>query len=249
MKAFSSRSDRRKRRACIALVVLAVAAALGLLLDRGIVRFNYPPETVRGVDVSHYQGEIDWPAIAKQDIEFAYVKATEGSGSRDERFDANWSGARASGLRTGAYHFFSYDSSGLDQAENFIATVPAESDALPPVIDVEAYGGYDARPASRADVLPQLRAMVEALQKHYGKPPVIYTTSRFYRLYISGEFQDCGVWIRDVFHRPRLPDGRRWMFWQYSSRGRLNGTHGVEPYIDLNVYFGTTEQLVSGVMP
>ena len=127
----------------IIVVIAAVAAlAVGLMVYTGSLRLNHPTQPVHGVDVSHYQGEIDWPVLAGQNIQFAFVKATEGSIYTDETFEANWAGAQAAGLRVGAYHFFSYDSDGLSQAENYIATVPVLPGALPPVIDVEFYGDY-----------------------------------------------------------------------------------------------------------
>ena len=168
-------------------VVPAVLAGLILLaaalVYTGALQLNQPPQPVRGVDVSHWQGEIDWPALA-------------------------------AGLRVGAYHFFSYDSSGADQAAHFIANVPSPPGALPPVIDVEFYGDYFRHPADRGVVVPQLRAMVDALTQRYGRPPMIYATKRSYSLYIAGGFEDCDIWIRSVLTAPRLPDGRDWTLWQ-----------------------------------
>lgn len=78
------------------------------------------------MDVSSWQGEIDWPTLAGQGLSFAFIKATEGSGFTDPRFSYNWEQARKTALRVGAYHFFSYDSPGETQADNFIAAVPRE---------------------------------------------------------------------------------------------------------------------------
>ena len=77
-----------------------------------------------GVDVSAFQGKIDWHILAGESISFAFIKATEGSGYVDDNFEDNWRKASQTDLKIGAYHFFSYDSSGLTQAENFIQTVP-----------------------------------------------------------------------------------------------------------------------------
>lgn len=93
-----------------ALVVLAAFAAgiMAYLIWNGRILLNNPSRTrypVRGVDVSHYQGEIDWVVLGQQDIDFAYIKATEGSFHIDEKFSQNWSGAALSGLAVGAYHF------------------------------------------------------------------------------------------------------------------------------------------------
>ena len=217
--------------------LLFFAAMLALtagMMYFGVWPINNPAHPVKGVDVSHYQGEIDWEALASQGLSFAFIKATEGSASVDERFAANLEGARAAGLRTGAYHFFSYDSPGAAQAAHFIETVPGLPGMLPPVIDVEFYGAYDRHPADAETVLPQLRDMVAQLRAHYGRTPVLYATGRAYRLYIEGHFDDCAVWIRNVLGVPH----EGWTFWQYTDRARLKGYSGDTPYIDMNVFSG-----------
>ena len=131
------------------LVVLAVALVLterGVLWPNRLVAAHYE---VRGIDVSSYQGDIDWPTIAKQGVDFAYVKATEGSSFTDERFEANLRGAREAGLLVGAYHFFSFESRGRSQAEHIVATVPADGDLLPVAIDVEPTGLQGGPPDRR----------------------------------------------------------------------------------------------------
>ena len=229
----------KRKTAVLGTLLILFAAAAALLFYTGIWQFNHPRQSVRGVDVSHYQGGIDWPVLAEQNVQFAFIKATEGSSFVDGFFDRNWEGARRVGLKTGAYHFFSYDSSGADQAAHFIAHVPRTADMLPPVIDVEFYGGNDKNPPPREQVVPELRIMADALEAHYGCAPILYATEKSYELYISDGFADCDIWIRNVITSPTLSDGRDWTFWQYSNRGRLKGYAGEEPFIDLNVFCGT----------
>ena len=229
----------------VAAGVAAVGIALGALLFSGALQLNHPTQPVRGVDVSHHQGAIDWPTLAGQDIDFAYVKATEGSAATDEAFEANWAGARAAGLRVGAYHFFSYDSPGAAQADHFIGTVPAEADALPPAIDVEFYGAYDRAPKPPAEVVGELADMVAALRARYGAAPVLYATRKAYDLYLTEGFEDCDIWIRSVISAPRLPKGRAWTLWQYSDRTRLKGYAGPERFIDMNVFSGTEAEFAA----
>ena len=126
----------------IAAALAALAAlTLAFLRWRGYILLPdevHPPEwQVFGVDVSTYQGEVDWASLAGQGVDFAFIKATEGSGLKDVRFAENWAGAQAAGVRPGAYHFFSYDSPGETQAQNFIETVPVTPGSLPPVVDIE----------------------------------------------------------------------------------------------------------------
>ena len=105
---------------CLVLMISA------LLIWNGVILLNNPSVKkypIRGVDVSSYQGDINWPVLASQNISFAFIKATEGSTSVDDNFEYNYIQAQKTNLRIGAYHFFSYDSSGKTQADNFIATV------------------------------------------------------------------------------------------------------------------------------
>ncbi|HEX8099092.1 MAG TPA: GH25 family lysozyme, partial [Actinomycetota bacterium] len=83
---------------------------------------------------------INWRRVRAAGIEFAYIKASEGTDVSDPRFRPNWDGARAAGLETGAYHFFSLCSPGLDQAGNFLQAAPAARDAMPPAVDLEIAG-------------------------------------------------------------------------------------------------------------
>lgn len=221
------------------VVVTAVIYAIyfGYYHVNGLRAAKYP---IHGVDVSHYQGEIDWNVLADQDIQFAYIKATEGSSHVDEKFVSNYSEARAAGLRVGAYHFFSYDSSGITQAENFIDTVESFSGMLPPVVDVEFYGNKEKNPPAPEEVYPQLQAYLDAVEDAYGMPPIIYATYESWELYIQEQFDDYPLWIRDIWKQPK--NSVDWVFWQYTNRGRLKGFSGEEPYVDLNVFVGTVEE-------
>ena len=155
----------------LALLFLAAAAlvTLGLLRWRGLILL--PDEAdpdeweVFGVDVSSYQGEVDWPVLAEQGVDFAFIKATEGSLLQDRRFAANWAGAAAAGVRAGAYHFLSYDSPGETQADNFIAAVPVTEGALPPVVDIEFYGEYLDTPPEKERVRAILDPLLERLEE------------------------------------------------------------------------------------
>lgn len=233
----------------ILLMVLtaAVAAAgiFGLLVWKKVLVPNTLPAgryPVTGVDVSSYQGKIDWQVLAGEGISFAYIKATEGSSFVDPCFAENYEQAQQTGLRVGAYHFFSFDSGGKTQAENFIAAVPAFAGMLPPAVDIEFYGEYEKNPPDREPVREQLDILLLELEAQYGIKPVLYATQKSYRQYLAGDFADYDIWIRNVYTPPLLSDGRNWTFWQYTDRGRLNGYDGKEQYIDRNVFWGSAEE-------
>ena len=233
-----------KRKILILLLLLIVLACLvPILLYVGVLHINntskekYP---IRGIDVSHHQGEIDWGKLAEEEISFAYIKATEGSGYKDEQFDKNWSEAQATGLRIGAYHFFSLDSAGATQAENFCNAVTAVEGMLPPVVDVEPYGGYkDPDKLDKEKMLSELGDFISIVESHYDMRPILYTTEEWLPV-LQERFGDYDVWIRSVYKKPN--PSVKWTFWQYSNRHVLKGYSGAERYIDMNVYCGDEKE-------
>lgn len=241
------KTKNKIRRTLIAWAIfLLIGLALYLLGWRGLLWFNMPSRKkypVRGVDVSHYQGNVDFARLAEQGISFAFIKATEGSGTVDECFAENWQNARAAGMPAGAYHFFSFESAAETQADNFCAAVPQEPDALPPVIDLEYYHGYDAQHLAPETVREMLRVMLSRLREAYGKTPIIYTTTSCYGDYLEGADlgTDYTLWIRSTLTSPPDDLTPPWTFWQYNPRGRLDGYDGDEALIDLNIFRGTAE--------
>lgn len=226
---------------CFILVVFLILRAVSFIQEYSAVPevtgdgIDYP---VRGVDVSHYQGDIDWPVLADQGIAFAFIKATEGSSHTDKNFEYNWQGANNTHLKVGAYHFMSFESSGEDQAENFISNVPAESDMLPPVVDLELYGDFINDHPSQETVDSILKPLLQELEEYYGMKPIIYTTSALYTSYVEGNY-DNDIWLADLSFPDTLPDGSDWEFLQYSFEGQLEGYSGYLPHLDLNVYHGS----------
>ena len=115
-------------------------------------RWIISPRDVIGVDISEYQADVDMEALAEQNIAFIYMKATEGSGYTDSRFRENWENAEAAGIPTGAYHFFSFDSPGKLQAENYVNTVGSIAGKLIPAVDIEYYGDKKENPPDPEEV-------------------------------------------------------------------------------------------------
>ena len=133
----------KKKLLLLASIILVILIIIITLWYNGIIIFNYPSKEkykIRGIDVSAYQGNIDWNILSNQEIDFAFIKATEGSSFVDEKFKENYENAIKTNLKIGAYHFFSYDSEGSTQADNFIKNVPKTEEMLPPVVDIEFYG-------------------------------------------------------------------------------------------------------------
>jgi len=236
------KTNRKKLLLFVTVVTFLAAVLTGLLLYNGVILLNNPSLAefpVRGVDVSSYQGEIDWSTLSDQGISFAFIKATEGSSHVDRNFQVNFELACTTDLRIGAYHFFSYDSPGETQAENYISVVSPVENMLPPVVDVEFYGDKEENLPDSENTAAELTVLLNRLEDYYGKRPIIYATEKSYRLYISGVFDGYDIWIRNVFTKPSLPDNREWAFWQYTDHAQLNGYNGDERFIDMNVYNGS----------
>ncbi|PBB43119.1 muramidase [Mesorhizobium sp. WSM3866] len=196
---------------------------------------------VHGVDVSRWQGDINWQKLRAQGANFAYIKATDGGDHLDPMFMKNWRGADAAGLKRGAYHFFYWCRTAGEQADWFIRNVPRVQGALPPVIDVEWNGESSCkRRPSRQKVLEKMQVFMDKLERHYGQRPIIYTSPDFYRDNLRGAFLDYPFWLRAVAAHPsKVYPGRNWLFWQYSGSGL---SHGVSGRIDLNVFHGDERQ-------
>lgn len=191
---------------------------------------------VHGIDVSHYQKQINWDTVARQGIHFAFVKATEGEELKDSLFQKNWSEIQRVGIRRGAYHFFHPTLSSVHQAKNYIDQVVLLRGDLPPVLDIEVTGGLP-----RPVLVERVKTWLMIIERHYQIRPIIYTNLKFYTRYLSGEFSHHPIWIaRYSWLKPWLVDGRDWHFWQYGDRGQLPGIQGD---VDFNVFRGSLAEL------
>ncbi|HEY7068564.1 MAG TPA: GH25 family lysozyme [Acidimicrobiales bacterium] len=181
-----------------------------------------------GVDVSSHQGTIDWGRVASDDIDFAYIKASEGGDFVDERFRENWAGAAAAGLDHGAYHFFTLCRSGADQAANFLRALPADPGALPPAVDLELAGNCSERP-DQASLRRELDTFLDRVERATGQTAVLYVGADFEGLYQVQDDLDRPLWHRRVLRRP---DFAGWWIWQAQDHASVDGIHGD---VDLNV--------------
>jgi len=222
-----------------------VTVAAVLLSACSTVEQAYPEPAdfpIHGIDVSKYQGQIDWQAAAKGGVRFVWIKATEGGDRNDEMFDANWNGARAAGIPAGAYHFYYFCRPVEDQIAWFKNHVPPAPDALPPVLDIE----WNAQsptcklrpPAAKIHV--DMQKFLAAMGAFYGKKPMVYTTVDFHREVLTGTLDDYPFWLRSVAGFPTKRYGNRpWAFWQYTATGSVPGVRGK---VDRNAFAGNEKQ-------
>lgn len=202
---------------------------------------------IHGIDVSKWNGAIDWSLVKKSGVAFAFIKATEGKDMLDPRFHEYWQAAGKAGVPHAPYHFYYFCSTADEQAEWFIRNVPKEANLLPPVLDVEwnpMSPTCTLRPPPET-VRSEMKRFMDRIERHYGKRPIIYTSVDFHRDNLVGAFNDYHFWVRAVAQHPEViyPD-RRWAFWQYTSTGIVPGVSGET---DINVFAGTRQNWHSWV--
>lgn len=184
-----------------------------------------------GIDVSKYQGVIDWEEAAKDEqVGFAYIKATEGQSLVDTQYLRNTQECKRLKIPFGSYHFFSTKVSPEDQLNNFLSTVRLSDQDLIPIVDVEIKGRR-----SSEQLRDDLATFCEALTKACGVRPIIYTSYNFYHTYLmGGRFDQYKIMIAR-YHpdEPMLKDGRQHILWQYTSSGRVQG---IRTRVDISRY-------------
>ena len=214
------------------LVLVCFIAAGGYLYFRAFSpdRGKYP---VRGIDVSHHQGQIDWRRVAADDVAFAVIKATEGGDHVDDAFSTNLREARAAGLAVGAYHFFTQCKTGEEQAKSFLAQLPKDQDQLLPVLDAEKMEACSDG-TTTIDVPKEVLSFLDVVERDAGCRPIIYTDANFDDVYLAGKFNTEKYWARSLFWPPDYRE-KNWVYWQYTELGQRPG---VNTPLDLDIYRG-----------
>lgn len=192
---------------------------------------------IHGIDISHYQGEIDWEELSNAMImdyplRFVIVKSTEGSTRLDKRFRDNFANAREYGFIRGAYHFWSNKSSARTQAYYFLDKVHLTEGDLPPILDIE----HKRKEQSMEDFQQDVLTWLHIVEDRYHVKPIIYTYHKFKETYLNAPvFDDYPYWIAH-YYVEKVEYKGAWRFWQYTDAGKLPGING---YVDLNVYNGS----------
>ena len=241
------------------LVVLLVASLVGYMAwiyvfspfrSKWLARYGeeiYPDGySIRGIDISHHQGEINWEKLSKATIGsegvcFVFIKATEGENFMDENFNENFYEAREYGMIRGAYHYFNPSVPAKIQAEYYLKQVHLEAGDLPPVLDIEERGTLSVEKLQKA-----AREWLDIVEHKYNVPPILYTNYKFKEAYLSSkEFERYPYWIAHYYVRNLTYKGQ-WKFWQHTDCGRLQG---INEKVDLNIYNGSMYDLKRLCLP
>ena len=214
------------------IIMIIIAGIAGVLEFSGYLYHNdilaqLAGYKTQGLDISHHQEKVNWTLVDKK-YKFIILKATEGQNFLDTDFLYNWNNARLNGFVVGAYHFFTMTSSGEAQADFYISKVPDSDKTLPPMIDLE----ISTKKYKKTEVIKHLKDMVDKLEKHYRKRVIFYVNYKTYNAYIKGEFPENRIWITDYKYFPKIEEDDRWVIWQVSKRGRIEGIPG---FTDKNV--------------
>ena len=218
--------------------VLAVVFGLCVYVDSGTAGET---ASVQGIDVSHYQGDVDWQAVSDAGIEFTFIKCTDSTGNKDSKFETNWADTKVVGIPRGAYHFFHPEEDTVAQANFFLTCFDTSVGELPPVIDVERYKDDFAKLECQ-DVLDKINAFANTVTQELKGTIIIYTNpSTWEQNMCSADIFDThGIWIAEYSETLKLDSKwEKWNFWQYSQSGNIDGIDG---NVDLNQFNGTADQ-------
>ena len=238
----------RSRAAVVGLLLVAGCAELpvgvGASVEAQKVCASGP--TTLGIDVSHWDGAIDWPKLKTAGVEFAFMKATEGTTFVDPEFANYWKDAPKAGILRGAYHFFRPAADAIQQADFFVDTVGAPMDGdLPLTIDLETTDNLTA-----AEVAKAALAFLGRVESRTGRVPIIYTSSRVFDTVLGtpAGFQHYLLWNAQwnvTCPSISSPTWSTWTFWQTSATGQLGGLAN----LDVDQFNGSKADLVAFASP
>jgi lysozyme len=191
---------------------------------------------ITGVDVSKWQGVVDFAKIKAAGHRYAFVKVTQGATGVDPDYARNIAAARTAGLAAGSYHFYSTDHDAASQFANLSAHLDLKPGDLPPVVDIEVFAQN-----SLPGLSTQLKAFLDSIEQRYRAKPILYSGLSFAAQNLSG-FGDYPLWLAEYTNAPapRMPAGwAQWTFWQFSQTGHVVGVNGA---VDLDRFNGGEDQ-------
>jgi lysozyme len=214
-----------------------LAALIWSMAPEAAAEACVPDRSLAGIDVSSYQGAIDWQRVREAGIVFAFARVSDGLAVIDQRFAENFVAMKKAGLRRGAYQYFRASVDPIAQADLMVAAVRRLGlPDLPLVADVETADGMPPE-----EVRARLALWLRRVERRTQRRPIVYTSPSMSEL-LGGDFGHHPLWVAhyDV-ECPSIPSGwQRWTYWQYSSSGRVVGVAGP---VDLDVFAGTLAQL------
>jgi GH25 family lysozyme M1 (1,4-beta-N-acetylmuramidase) len=231
----------------LAAVATAAAVVVVPLATSGPATAAPSDYSVTGVDVSHYQGTINWGSVAGAGIDFAYAKVSEGTGYTDPTYTTNRTGARNAGILFGAYHFGRPDQGDpRGQADRLVSLSQYAHDGrtLPPMLDIEWGPAEACYGLSTSAMVSWISAFVDQVRVRTGQRPMIYTNINWWNPCTGSNagFGANPLFVARYANDPgTMPPGwSTWTLWQHTSSGSVPGISG---NVDRDVFNGTSAQL------
>ena len=205
------------------------------------------PHNAQGVDVSHWQGQIDWAKVKAAGYSFAIMKATEGTGMIDDTLAVNVVGARDTGIAVGAYHFCraSNVSEAIAEAQVFgnvldslggIAAID-----IPPILDIET-----VHAKTKENITAVCHAWLNEVEKRFNVRPIIYAARSFIDDYLDESLSTYPLWLA-AYNTDNLTDRNGWSEWTFLQTTDKGVVPGINGYCDLNEYKGSVEELINRI--
>ena len=195
--------------------------------------------TVKGVDVSVYQGSINWGSVKGAGYDFGIARVSDGTANPDSTFAGNWSGMKSAGVVRGAYQFFRASVDPTAQADLLLSMVGTlEAGDLAPMADVEVLDGE-----SGATLVANLATWLNVVKAKTGRTPMIYSAPGFWdALPNTGQFASYTLVVANWgVSCPDTPTPwTSWKFWQNADNGSVPGISGA---VDTDVFNGTLAEL------
>ncbi len=189
-----------------------------------------------GIDVSHYQGKINWDKVktSHHPIQFVCIRSTMGIDGKDKQFRRNWKKAKSTNLVCGAYHYYRPNENSSQQFENYKKHVHLKKGDLPPILDIERLGSL-----GKANIRKGVLNWLKLAEEHYGVKPIVYTGRHFYHHHLKGHIDDYPLWISSFSEKKAL-NGIDWSFHQFTARVRVTG---IKSRVDGNDFNGSIMEL------
>jgi len=225
----------------IKYIIISSALFVTLFFGKDVPKKDkqFSSNYISGIDISKYQGNIDWNSVDTNKVKFVFIKSSEGSSHKDHMFSKNLKGSLSRKIMTSAYHRFSISSSGSQQFKNYSEIVPVVDEMLPPSIDLL---NLNLCPEERKiQVINELKVFTNLLKKRYGKSPIFYLHGKIHYDFIKNNFDNNTFWwLKHGNSEPSLFQMKENQFWQYSTSGRIKGIHG---NVDMNYFNGSAKDL------
>ena len=183
---------------------------------------------LQGIDISHYDGRVDFELVGQSNVHFVYMKATQGTTYIDPTYQGRVSALKGSELLHGAYHFYEPDKDAIAQATHFLEQVKISKHTLPPMLDVEI-----TQQTSPEDIKKGVKLWLEHVYKALKCQPILYSYGSFWEENLGDEFNDYPFWLADYATKPNVPAQlKNWRIWQYTDQGQISG---IEHKVDRNI--------------